>query len=202
MKMRVDPCNPHGHVLHIWTDRDGFKWACCAYDHGSMCRRCRQVTGNPTLEALIENVLLGRLWIFDSAEQDDLIFKITPEGTKYVEQMVDTIPEMRRLYDVGAGPDALATSPERSEPSPAPATPLEQHCEASGEPCVPADRFWDECERADRAEARLAAARKAASFYRSAALASEPVDEATDQKMLDALDHRESIPTATEGEGS
>ena len=43
MGARQTTANSAGHVLHVW-EQDGDVWACCAYDHGPMCRMCRRVT--------------------------------------------------------------------------------------------------------------------------------------------------------------
>lgn len=31
--------------LRVWTDDQGVTWACDAYDHGPLCRRCEPIDG-------------------------------------------------------------------------------------------------------------------------------------------------------------
>lgn len=52
------------HDLYRWM-QDGVEWACCAYDHGPMCRRCRPVGDKVDL---LDNVESGWLLMWD----DDL----------------------------------------------------------------------------------------------------------------------------------
>lgn len=50
-----------------WTDRNGVKWFCDAYDHGPMCRQCKRVDG--------ESVNMTTLAMTD-AQVHDLLFAL------------------------------------------------------------------------------------------------------------------------------
>lgn len=54
--------NDDGHDLYRWV-QDRQEWACCAYDHGPLCRRCRPV--DETVAALLDDVQKGRLQMWD-----------------------------------------------------------------------------------------------------------------------------------------
>lgn len=72
-------------TLHVWISGDAL-WACSAYDHGPMCRLCRQVDG--VLNACLQNVLEGRM---DCQQRPDgeFEFKMTEAGEQYVHAMIE-----------------------------------------------------------------------------------------------------------------
>jgi hypothetical protein len=76
---------PNGKTLHRFTDADGSPWACIAYDHGAFCRRCRRV--DEFVEALLQNVLDGRMEVFDDPERG-MVFRVTDEGRRQVDHML------------------------------------------------------------------------------------------------------------------
>lgn len=51
------------HLLYRW-EQSGVAWACCAYDHGPFCRRCRRVTDAATAE-LLDQVEAGTMQMWD-----------------------------------------------------------------------------------------------------------------------------------------
>jgi len=76
----------NGITLHRWTNPTGDEWACIANDHGPMCRLCQPVGG--TLAALLENVMDVRMEIVGMEPDGEFRFRLTPEGERYVEQMI------------------------------------------------------------------------------------------------------------------
>ena len=49
----VGKANDDGHDLYRWM-QNGFEWACCAYDHGPLCRRCRPVRMQSSILDLVQ----------------------------------------------------------------------------------------------------------------------------------------------------
>lgn len=84
------------HPLRVWTDVDGARWACAAYDHGPFCRLCQRC--DETLDSLIQNVRDG----FAVARTRDgdgmLMFKITTKGKAKVEDLIGSDPEHAQLW--------------------------------------------------------------------------------------------------------
>lgn len=83
---------PEG-TLHIYSIRDDAllpadekdddpvirRWACMAYDHGPLCRRCQSM--DEVLEAMLENVLDGRM-IPRQRPDGQFEFKMTEAGNQ------------------------------------------------------------------------------------------------------------------------
>lgn len=95
MNATVPNVNEAGHTLYLW-EQDGVQWACCAYDHGPMCRRCQKVEG--TMASLIDNVLDGNMWIMDDPK-GDFKFQVTPKGKAYAKELADNDPEAKRIME-------------------------------------------------------------------------------------------------------
>lgn len=57
----VGKANEYGHDLYRWV-QGGFEWACCAYDHGPMCRRCQPVGMR---SSILDAVQAGEVQMFD-----------------------------------------------------------------------------------------------------------------------------------------
>jgi hypothetical protein len=73
-------------TLHVWTNGEYGRWWCIAYDHGPFCRRCKPL--DETTEALLENVLDGRMEMKDDDPDRGLIFRLTEVGIRGVRQML------------------------------------------------------------------------------------------------------------------
>lgn len=88
--------NSRGHILHIWPAGEHY-WACCAYDHGTMCRLCHKIE-DPTELALLAQVAEGLMEVW--AEPDGSFrFNLTDEGQAKAEILIATDPDARKLWN-------------------------------------------------------------------------------------------------------
>lgn len=111
MTVRTAPANDR-HTLYRWTDKQNQEWACCAYDHGPMCRRCQPVN-DETMRLLLDAVEDRLAEVRDTDE--GFSFKLTDKGSALVkfpilkERLVDRRAERksarRRAAQIG-GPAA------------------------------------------------------------------------------------------------
>jgi hypothetical protein len=83
---------PNGKTLHRWTNPTGDEWACVAYDHGPMCRRCQPVT--PTFAALLSLVMDGDMEITDCDSAGEFQWRLTVEGDRRAAHLIATNEEM------------------------------------------------------------------------------------------------------------
>jgi hypothetical protein len=74
-------------TLHRWRNRDGQEWACAAYDHGPLCRRCQPV--DDVMAALLDNVEMGRMEIVGTDGAGDFRFRVTDLGLQHVKGMIE-----------------------------------------------------------------------------------------------------------------
>lgn len=72
-----------------WTNRDGQEWACVAYDHGPMCRRCQIV--DDTLAACLENVEMGNMEIVGADEDGQFKLRVTEQGEERVRELITAV---------------------------------------------------------------------------------------------------------------
>jgi hypothetical protein len=73
-------------TIHMWEQSGtGERWACCAYDHGPMCRLCQPV--DEMLGALLESCADGDM--LARAEPDgQFTFKSTAKGNAKAENLI------------------------------------------------------------------------------------------------------------------
>lgn len=91
-------CNDAGHKLYAWNDDAGQTWACCAYDHGPMCRRCHALDPkDDVIIGLLQNVYEGNLQIWDN-DRKGWQFKMTAKGEKAAEHLLQTNEAAQTLY--------------------------------------------------------------------------------------------------------
>jgi hypothetical protein len=76
--------------FHHWTDRDGREWACLAYDHGPLCRLCREVTDGVE-SACLANVDKGYFDVRGRAQDPvgEWQFQVTESGKRYIAALLN-----------------------------------------------------------------------------------------------------------------
>jgi hypothetical protein len=76
-------------TLHHWhTEQGEREWVCVAYDHGPMCRRCQELTGDEVALGLVANVELGNMEIVVGGDTfNDWRFKLTDRGRAAVDAL-------------------------------------------------------------------------------------------------------------------
>lgn len=84
-----------GPDVHVWTDAQGQRWACAAYDHGPFCRLCQRA--DDVLIDILANVRDGLMDV-KAGPDGSLSFKATVKGNARAEDMINTDPEMAALY--------------------------------------------------------------------------------------------------------
>lgn len=71
-----------------WTDREGREWACSAYDHGPLCRRCQPV--DEVLAAMLTNTEKGYMTVHTEAD-GSFSFAMTAAGTQAAGDILKTL---------------------------------------------------------------------------------------------------------------
>lgn len=93
--------NDSGHLVYVWVDDDEQTWACCAYDHGPLCRLCQRLPdddhGGTTL-ALLGQVATGDMEVRAAAD-GSFSFKLTEQGNEKAKRLIETPGEMQDFYD-------------------------------------------------------------------------------------------------------
>lgn len=84
------------HDLYRW-EQHGQEWACCAYDHGPMCRRCQPVEDGTTAECL-NNVEQGYMEMFD-ADREGWQFRVTAQGERRLRELLQDAPDVQQAID-------------------------------------------------------------------------------------------------------
>jgi hypothetical protein len=85
------------HTVHVWegsANEYGPVWACVAYDHGPMCRRCQPVDG--MLMACLQAVAEGLLEAWADNE-GKFQFRVSKKGVAAMESLQAT-PEGAELW--------------------------------------------------------------------------------------------------------
>lgn len=95
-----------GQTLHVWIRRSDYvdpsMWACTAYDHGPLCRRCQEVDG--TTNACLLAVIDGMMKIRQNPDTAEFEFSVTTAGEDRVRNLI------RELGDEdGLGEDQVSS---------------------------------------------------------------------------------------------
>lgn len=81
--------------IYVWDNGADQVWACCAYDHGPMCRLCQPV--DETLLALLQNVASGNM-LARAKPDGEFEFKMTVKGNAAAENLVHATVEGADLW--------------------------------------------------------------------------------------------------------
>src|SRR3990167_2005780 len=73
-------------TLKVWSQGDG-QWACIAYDHSALCRRCQNISDEPIMAALVSQTIDGILKMTDDPVKG-WMFKVTPTGEEKVAEIM------------------------------------------------------------------------------------------------------------------
>lgn len=82
-------------TVHIWQNDDGEVWACCAYDHGPMCRLCQRA--DQVMLDCLQNVADGKMFVRANAD-GEFQLKVTALGEAAAEDLIMSDLEMAALW--------------------------------------------------------------------------------------------------------
>lgn len=86
---------PDGYpVIHVWRRGDEV-WACCASDHGPMCRLCQEA--DEVLVACLLSCADGQM-LARAGSAGDFKFKATAKGVAHAEDLMMSDPEMAAIW--------------------------------------------------------------------------------------------------------